>query len=143
MHFPCLKKHYAGLWRDLFWQTGTIVVTLKGLFKNEDKVTHCLLSEALEICYDSWFGKHLSTDAMKVGTNNKYLMAEKLSTEDYVIEFYDFCLLQSKKYPFLGVSPDAIVKIKIGGNLFYACVEIKTRCAVITIQNAVSAAQAH
>ena len=60
-----------------------------------------------------------------------------------MIEFYDIGVLQSKKYPFLGVSPDAIVKIKIGGNLFYASFEIKTRCVVITIQNAVSAAQAH
>ena len=51
-----------------FWLTGTIVVTLKGLFKNKERVTHALLSEALEICCDSWFGKHLFTDVMKVGT---------------------------------------------------------------------------
>ena len=55
-----------------FRLTGTIVVTLKGLLKNNrGKVTQAFLSDALEKCCDSWFGKHLSTDAMKVVTNNE------------------------------------------------------------------------
>ena len=52
-----------------------------------------------------------STDAMKIGINNEYPTAEKLSKEDFLIEFYDVGLLQSKNYPFLGVLPDGIVKI--------------------------------
>ena len=48
----------------------------------------------------------------------RLIILKKLSEKDYVIEFYDVGLLQSKKYPFLGVSPDAIVKIKIGDTFF-------------------------
>ena len=80
---------------------------------------------------------------MKVGSDNEFPTAEKFSKEDFVTEFYDVGLLQSKEYPYLGVSPDGIAKIRLGNDSPYACVEIKTRSRDATIAKAEAAAKQH
>ena len=42
-----------------------------------------------------------------------------------MIEFYDFCLIQSEKYLYFVIYLDGFVKIKLVGTNDYTCVEIK------------------
>ena len=73
---------------------------------------------------------------MKIGSANEYAVAKKLESLHYITEFYDVGLMQCIKHPFLGVSPDGVAKIDINGVEYYACVEIKTRVAEGTIDDA-------
>ena len=55
---------------------------------------------------------------------------------DYVQQFFDVGLLQSKVYPYLAVSLDGVALIHFKENEVYACVEIKTRVSKKTIEKA-------
>ena len=84
--------------------------------------------DLLRQCANSWFGRHPSSKPMKKGTLNKVPTAEHIETYDWMLEFYEVGLLECKEFPFLGVSPDGVVRISVNGEdeSQIACIEIKT-----------------
>ena len=116
------------------------------------------LTNLLNDCFNSWFGRHISTEAMKIGSTNEIPTAEKLANESWVLEFYEVGLLEWKEASFIGVSPDGIARINVPANdadiessnsdgdetaLHYASVEMKTRSSPNTIEKAQKAASDH
>lgn len=115
----------------------------------------------LNKCLKSWFGKHVSTEAMRTGSANEVPTAARLAARPFIKEFYEVGLLELKEAPFVGVSPDGVAKLSFDPTEFdddeddellslaggeetdYACVEIKTRSSLNAINRAESAARLH
>jgi hypothetical protein len=74
---------------------------------------------------------------------NEEPTADAFSLEPMVVELYEVGLLQCNDFPYIAVSPDGVVIIRIGGRLHHACVEIKTRVAENTIAQALNAQMEH
>lgn len=74
---------------------------------------------------------------------NEISVIAAIILEPIVDEFYDVGLLQAKRHPFLTVSPDGFVHIKINESFVFACVEIKTRVAKEAHEMALDAVEKH
>ena len=104
----------------------------------------------MDQCYNSWFGRHRDTqkqtsvsNQMRAGTKNELPTIEKLRSEEIVEGIFDVGLLQYKFCPFLGVSPDGIMTIKVDELSECASLEIKSRMTQQTILSAKKAATKH
>ena len=109
---------------------------------NNDKISDEQLQDILEQCHKFWFDRHTSGGAMAEGTSNEVPTAEKFAAYQYVLQFFEVGLLQSKEADFISVFPDSVAIVKIPGDDYYdlepviACVEIKSRVAYNTINDA-------
>jgi len=113
--------------------------------ENTAAVPNNLLESYMEECLGSWFKRHKSSAAMQIGSANELPTVERFSTFSWVQDFWEIGLVQWKKAPFVGVSPDGIATITVNDDDApqIACVEIKTRTAPSTIERAEKAAEKH
>ena len=67
-------------------------------------ILHPLLEELMDQCLDVWFSRHgyWSQDIAQ-GTKIEEPTIQKISSMEYVVEFYEVRCLQMKKYPTIGV----------------------------------------
>jgi hypothetical protein len=76
----------------------------------------------------SWFNRERSTTDMKIGTKNEDAILRALRCHQQVSDLWSCGLFESKEYPWLAASPDAIAIVKApGGRTVVATVEVKTR----------------
>lgn len=96
-----------------------------------------LLASVFENLMNSWYKRHPSSEVMKRGSLNEVPTVEQLETMEWVLEFYEVGLLESRETPILAVSPDGIARINVEGyeESQIATVEIKTRQAIDTINH--------
>jgi len=94
-------------------------------------------SERFSSLLKSWFNRSRSTANMVVGAKNEDAVLTAFSTPNYVLQVLSCGLFESKKYPWLAASPDAIAVIRAKEERHYVCVvEIKTRTTESTIAEA-------
>ena len=89
-------------------------------------ITKEMLRDLLDQCIHSWFGRHVSTESMVIGSKNEKPTVEAFKKLDFVESFYDIGLIRMKDKPYIGVSPDGVCCIKHSGVMVWATVEIKT-----------------
>ena len=127
-----------------FRLTGTMVGVVLQKCKDVVEMDGVIQKDLIESCLDSWFGRFKSNTNMARGTSNEVPVALKFIQEDFVLDFFEVGLLQSKQHPFLGVSPDGVALINNASNINkVACVEIKTRVGDDSIRKATKAARDH
>ena len=72
--------------------------------QEEDDISHQVLQEMLEKCFDSWFDRHASNAAMKEGTANEVPTIAKLTKYGFILHIFEVGLLQSSEHTYIGVS---------------------------------------
>ncbi len=127
-----------------FRLTGTMVGIVMQKCKDVVEADGAIQKELMQSCLKSWFGRFKSSTHMARGTSNEVPVALKFLQEDFVVDFFEVGLLQSKQHPFLGVSPDGVAltnNASVSNKV--ACVEIKTRVGDAPIRKATEAASDH
>ena len=108
-----------------FLITGTMASKMQHVTCVKD-ITKEMLRDLLDQCIHSWFGRHVVTDSMVIGSENEKPTVEAFKKLDFVESFYDIGLIRMKDKPYIGVSPDGVCCIKHSGVMVWAIVEIKT-----------------
>ena len=68
---------------------------------NNDKISDEQLQDILEQCHKFWFDRHTSGGAMAEGTSNEMPTVEKFAAYQFVLQFFEVGLLQSKEADFI------------------------------------------
>ncbi|KAG7372558.1 hypothetical protein IV203_018701 [Nitzschia inconspicua] len=104
------------------------------------------LTNTLQECMQSWFGRHKSTAMMALGSRNENPTMRNLSaTLSCVKALFEVGLLRWRRNPCIGVSPDGVCILEVVGRdePVLCCLEIKTRTAASTIEAAEAARSRH
>ncbi|KAG7341772.1 hypothetical protein IV203_006864 [Nitzschia inconspicua] len=104
------------------------------------------LTNLLQDCIASWFGRHKGTAMMAAGSRNEEPTIQKLrSSVKFIQVIYDVGLLRWRNNRCIGVSPDAVCLISVAGKTqpVPCCLEIKSRLADTTVRRAESSATKH
>ena len=139
---PMTVSQRTGDW--FLMKSGKLTGTMAGKIASIDDFEEYTLDAIQELfaeCQESWYGRHSSNQAMKQGSVNEIPTVDAVCMKPFVLEFYEVGLLQWKTAPYLGVSPDGVLKIIVPSedDAMMACVEIKTRVSANTIDDAVTA----